>query len=327
MATPDPPPRGRLVLALAITYVVWGTTYAAIRIGVHDWPPLLFVGLRFTLAGTALLVVARLRGEKLLLPREAWTPVLVLAVLFIAVSNGLASWSEVSVSSDEAALLGATTALWITGLGALGPHGTRLDRWGVAALLLGLVGCVLLLAPKSGWHAVPFTGYLAITLSNLAWAVGVLYGRRPRAATVPLLGGAAWQMLVGGTMLLLFGGALGEGRTFAWSLPGFLTVLYLALAASTLTYTVYLWLVPRVSPLALGSINYINPLVAVVCGWSLLGERLDGLEAAGGAVVLFSVVLTAFSSRRHTDREPSPVPAPLPLTGEPVPSGAENSLS
>jgi len=322
MATPDPappPPRLRLVLAFAIVYIIWGTTYAAIRIGVLDWPPFLFVGLRFVLAGAVLLVLARLRGERLLLPRDAWVPVLVLAVLLIAVSNGLASWSEVSVPSDETALLGATTALWITGLGTLGPQGVRLDRRGTTALLLGLVGTVLLLFPEDGWRTAPLAGYLAITLSNLTWAVGVLYGRRPRTAALPLLTGAGWQMVFGGVLLLALGLALGEARAWSWSLPGFLTMLYLAILASTLTYTVYLWLVPRVSPLALGSVNYINPLVAVVCGWALLGERLDGLEAAGGGVVLLSVVLTALPKRKRRRADPSAVPSPLPLTGEPVP--------
>ncbi len=318
MAIPDPtpPPRGRLVLAFAIVYIIWGTTYAAIRVGVLDWPPFLFVGLRFSLAGIVLLTLARLRGEKLFLPRAAWIPVLVLAVLLIAVSNGLATWSEVSVPSDETALLGATTALWITGLGTLGAQGSRLDRRGLTALLLGFAGAILLLYPQGGWHAAPLAGYLAIMLSNFTWAVGVLYGRRPRATPPPLLTGAGWQMLVGGALLLVLGFALGEGRGWAWSLPGFLTMLYLALAASTLTYTVYLWLVPRVSPLALGSVNYINPLVAVVCGWGLLGERLDALQVGGGAVVLLSVLLTLWPTpRRPSGGEP---PAPAPLTGEPV---------
>ncbi len=320
MATPDhpSPSRGRLVLAFAVAYLIWGTTYAAIRIGVLAWPPFLFVGLRFTLAGVVLLGFARLRGEKLLLPRASWPPILILAVLLIAVSNGLASWSEVSVPSDETALLGATTALWITGLGALGPHGTRLKRRGIVALFLGLIGSVLLLAPRNGWHAVPLAGYVAIMLSNLAWATGVLYGRRPRAAALPLLTGAGWQMLTGGALLLVAGWSLGETQTFSWSLPGFLTMLYLALAASTLTYTAYLWLVPRVSPLALGSVNYINPLVAVVCGWWLLGERLDGLEIVGGAVVLLSVVLAIPNQRKSRPGPQPPTPGPSPLTGEAV---------
>lgn len=298
--SPTSTPRGRLFLAFAITYLVWGTTYAAIRIGVQAWPPLLFVGSRFTFAGLVLLIVAGIRGERVIPRPPMWIPILVLAILLIAVSNGLASWGEVTVPSDQTALLGATTALWIAGLGAMGPSGTPLDRRGLRALIIGLVGTVLLLYPVGGWSTAPLSGDIAITLSNVSWAVGVIYGRRPRVASIPLFTGAAWQLLLGGTILLVLGFSVGEGRVWAWSLPGFLTMAYLALFASSLTYTVYLWLVPRVTPLSLGSINYVNPLIAVVCGWVLLDERLDAIQVAGAATILISVVLIVWPGSHRT---------------------------
>lgn len=287
--TTDVPRRWKIVLAFAVVYVVWGSTYLAIRVGVRDLPPALFAGMRFLLAGTLLTAYARATGQAWARGLNEWRTIAIVGVMLLVGANGLVVWGEQWVPSNQAALIVATTALWIAGFGTLGRQGQPLARGAIVGLAAGLAGVVVLLHPGSsgldeGW------GQLAILGASLSWAGGSIYAKRQRPKTPPLMS-AGLQSLVGGSVLCVIGLVLGEAQAVVWSPASLWALLYLVIFGSCLAYAAYVWLLHTVTPAALGTYAYVNPAVAVVLGWWLLDERLDAYEIAGMAIILFGVIL------------------------------------
>ncbi len=273
----------RVAAAFAVVYLVWGSTYLAIRIGVAELPPLLFAGSRFLAAGVLLALYALAAGQRP--PRSAreWHLIVIVGLLLLAAANGLVVWGEQWVPSNQAALIAATTALWLAGLGTLGRHGHQLTRATLTGLLIGLAGVALLLLPR-----------------GFCWAAGSIYAKHRRPAT-PALMSAALQSLVAGAALVAGGFAAGEAGRWSWQATEALTALaYLIVFGSCLAYAAYLWLLHTVRPALLGTYAYVNPLVAVVLGGWLLEETLGSLQLLGMLVILLGVVLVSRASQRET---------------------------
>lgn len=289
--------RLKVAAAFAIVYLVWGSTYLAIRVGVAELPPALFAGARFLAAGLLLLAYARLTGQAWPAGGREWRTLAVVAVLLLVTANGLVVWGEQWVASNQAALIVATTALWIAGLGALGPSGEPLAGRAVAGLAIGLAGVAVLLDPPTAFGRDLFLGQLAILGASVSWASGSIYARRARPKTPPLMA-AAWQSLIAGAVLTALGLALGEAPRWEWTSTGAAALLYLIVFGSCLAYAAYVWLLHEVTPAALGTYAYVNPAVAVVLGWWLLDERLDGRQLLGMAVILAGVVLVSTARPR-----------------------------
>jgi drug/metabolite transporter (DMT)-like permease len=290
--------RLRVALAFATVYFVWGSTYLAIRVGVASLPPALFAGTRFLAAGLLLTVYARLSNQDI--PRTAgeWRTVLVAAVLLLVGANGLVVWGEQWVPSNQAALLAASVALWLAGLGVLGQNGDALSAQRLLGLVLGFAGVAVLVWPADGFSFDHFGGQLAILAAGLSWAAGSIYVKRARPSTPPLMS-AAMQSLVAGVLLGLIGVANGEPARWTWSREAFLALAWLVVFGSCLAYAAYVWLLHEVSPAALGTYAYVNPAVAVVLGAWLLDETLSGAQFAGMAVILLGVVLVSLPPRRR----------------------------
>jgi drug/metabolite transporter (DMT)-like permease len=288
--------RARIVAAYATIYLVWGSTFLAIRLGVRSLPPMLFAGGRFMLAGTLLAVVAAALRERF--PRSAreWRYLLLFSLLMITFSNGLSTIALQYLPSNEGALLAAGSALWIAALGALGPRGHKLTLRGVIGLVLGLVGVALLVWPREaspsghlGWQAL-------MLVSSFSWAAGTILYRNAALPIGPVAFNAI-LMLFGGLWLLLGGIATGELPRWHWEAGGLVAMAYLAVFGSALAYTAYTWLldyspVDRVSTFA-----YVNPAVATVLGWLVLGEALVPAQLAGMAIVLLAVALVTLPGR------------------------------
>lgn len=291
----------RIALAFAVVYVVWGSTYLAIRVGVHELPPALFAGLRFDAAGLLMLLYAWSRGARL--PRAAsdWGGIVLTSLLMLVAGNGLVTWSEVWIESNQAALIVATSALWMAGMGALGWRGERLDRLTLAGLLLGFGGVAVLVGSAMQLRAAPWSAYAALMLAPIGWAAGSIWSRRNPLGCPPLMT-AALQMCVAGVVLTAIGLVLGEADRWHWPLRGTLALAYLVLFGSCLAYGAYFWLVHQVSPALLGTYAYVNPAVAVLLGWLLLDERLDRAQIAGTAIILAGVVLVSWAARRRGAR-------------------------
>jgi len=303
LAVRRPASRARIVLAFAAVYVLWGSTYLAIRFGVETLPPFLMAGVRHLTAGLVLFLWLRLRGT----PRpEArhWRAAAVVGGLLLLGGNGLVTWAERRVPSGLAALIVASVPIWMTVLDGLErrerPHGVVL-----AGLAMGLAGIVLLVAPgrfAGGGHIDP-VGAAALLAAALFWAVGSLYSRRASLPSSTLLA-TAMEMIAGGLILLFVSALAREWRGFAIaavSARSLLALGYLIVAGSLLGFTAYIYLLGATTPARVSTYAYVNPVVAVFLGWLLAGETVTPRTGLATAVIVAAVALII----RHGARRPA----------------------
>ncbi|MDH5835298.1 drug/metabolite exporter YedA [Luteimonas kalidii] len=292
-----------IALALASVYLVWGSTYLAIRFALEGgWPPLLMGGVRFLACGVALYAVLRWRG--MAAPtRIQWRNAAFVGVLLLGVGNGLVCVAEQTVSSGLAAVAVASMPLWMAVFAMLrGEHPGRMEWLGLG---VGFVGVAWLNAGSS--LAASPAGLVALLVAAIAWAYGSVWSRgRGRDLPSPFMSAAA-QMLCGGAAMLVVGLVIGE-RFADWPTPqGMLSVGYLATVGSLIGFSAYIWLLQHVRPALAGSYAYVNPVIAVLLGAWLAGERFGAHELGAMAVVLAGVV--AISLARARKAAPAPLPA------------------
>jgi drug/metabolite transporter (DMT)-like permease len=287
----------QVAIAFAIVYLVWGSTYLAIRVGVQDLPPWLFAGIRFLAAGALMLAYARLRNAPFPAARRDWLSITVTALLMLVAGNGLVTWSEQWVESNQAALLVATSALWLAWIGTWGAHGERLNRLTLLGLGLGFGGVAVLVQSGLALRAAPAAAYAALSLAPLTWAAGSVWSRRAPVSCPPVMT-AALQMLIAGVVMTAAGLVLGETARWTPTPESLVALAYLVVFGSCLAYGAYLWLVHEVPPARLGTYAYVNPAVAVVLGWWLLDEHLNASQVLGTAIILAGVLLVTWASRK-----------------------------
>ena len=285
-ALPRPASASAWAVALALTavYLVWGSTYLAIRFALEGgWPPLLMAGMRFVAAGSILYAVLRLRGTPAPTPAQ-WRNSAFAGVLLLGIGNGLVCVAEQTVSSGLAAVAVSSVPLWMALFAAL--RGERPRRLEAVGLALGFAGVVWLNAGSS-LRGTP-AGLVALLVASIAWAYGSIWSRG-RDLPTPFMGAAA-QMLCGGVAMLVAGVVLGE-RFDGWpDARGLLSVGYLATFGSLLAFSAYIWLLHHVRPALASSNAYVNPVIAVVLGAWLAGERFGAGEVGAMSVVLLGVV-------------------------------------
>ena len=286
--------------AWAAVCFFWGTTYLAIRVGLEGFPPMLLAGLRFTLAGAVLFwVMWRQQGARLPTGRE-WLDLAVVGLALLVIGNGAVVWAEQWISSGTAALLVATSPFWVAGLERALPGGERVGGRAWAGMLLGFGGLALLVGPEFlgvslGWQYV--LGVLAIQLGCAAWSAGSIYGKHRPEGVKPLMS-AALQMLLAGVVLTLAGTAAGEWAAFRPTPRSAGAVLYLVVFGSVVAYGSYTYAVQKLPLSLVTTYSYINPVIAVLLGWLLLGEPLGWRVGAATAVILLGVALVNVSPRR-----------------------------
>lgn len=293
-------------LALLTVYVVWGSTYMAIRIVVHDLPPFAAASVRFLAAGLVMAVVARVADR-----RHGWPSTRQVAdyslvgVLLLAVGNALVMWSEKRIPSGIAALIVATTPLWLTLLDGMRPGG---QPWTVrvwVGTLVGLAGVALVARPEGHVASGHWPGILALQVASLSWTVGSLYSQSVRQR-VPLFTASAIEMLAGGIFLLLESRLVGEDLALFWAAPprAWLGLLYLAVFGSLVGFTAFAFCLNELPASTVGTYAYVNPVVAVALGSLFLGEPLSAGILAGGTLILAAVLLST------TARRPAPAAPP-----------------
>ncbi|TWT19041.1 drug/metabolite exporter YedA [Luteimonas marina] len=273
-----------IALALAAVYLIWGSTYLAIRFALEGgWPPLLMGGVRFLLAGALMYAALRLRAVAAP-TRAQWRNTAFMGLLLLAVGNGLVCIAEQTVSSGLAAVAVASVPLWMALFAALrGEHPRRIEWIGLG---IGFAGVAWLNAGSS-LTATP-GGLVALLVASVAWAYGSIWSRG-RDLPAPFMTAAA-QMLCGGVVMLAAGLALGE-RFDGWpTLRGLLSFGYLATFGSIIGFSAYVWLLQHVRPALAGSYAYVNPVIAVVLGAWLAGERFGAHDIGAMGVVLLGVV-------------------------------------
>ena len=301
------PSRLKLLLAFAAIYIIWGSTYLAIRYAIETIPPLLMAGTRFILAGTMLYIWARHRGGGVSQPeRINWLAALVIGGLLLLGGKGAVVLAERGVPSGLAALLIATEPLIIVLLDWARPGGRKPSGRIALGLMLGLVGMGVLIGPVGiiGSSEVSFVGAALLITATFSWAAGSLYAARVKVATSPLMA-AALQMLAGGVLLLLAGFVTGEASRIDFSLISLRSIsafLYLIFFGSLIGFTSYSWLL-RVTPPSLASTYaYVNPVVAVLLGWAIAGEPLTRRTLLAATVIIAAVVIIT-SYKGHGDSE------------------------
>jgi drug/metabolite transporter (DMT)-like permease len=308
-------PMAHVALALVTVYVLWGSTYLAMRLAIDTIPPFLMAGSRHFTAGALLYAFARLRGAPRA-RREHWRSAAIIGGLLLLLGNGGVVWAEQRVSSGMAALLICSEPMWIVLFAWLRRDGSRPRPQVVVGLLVGLAGLTLLVRPGHGaGAAVDLLGVGAVLISSISWAAGSLYVQRATLPSSPLLA-TSMQMLCGGGLLFVAGALTGEPSRFALSqvsAGSALAVLYLIVFGSLIGYTAYTWLLRSASPVLVSTYAYVNPVVAVFLGWALVHEPVTGGMLLGAAVILFGVALITTASgaatRRVKDAKPRPLPA------------------
>ncbi|MGH9476551.1 MAG: EamA family transporter [Terriglobales bacterium] len=286
-------PRRQLLTASVAIYLVWGSAYLAMRVGLRTFPPLILAGTRLLLAGLLMGAWALARGARI--RREEWLAVIAAGTLLFLGGHGFLYWGQVRVTSGMAAVLFATIPLWIVLIEGFSPHGIRLGWRAVTGLVLGSLGVLLLVGPATllGAGRVNLAGAGAIVVGSLCWAVGSIYCARARLPRSAALAGSL-EMLVGGVLLLAAAPLLGETRGFHWvqvSRASWFAIGYLVLFSSMIGFSCYLWLLQKASPARVSTYAYVTPLVAVGLGWALLGEAITVRTLAAIALLLGAVVL------------------------------------
>jgi len=274
-----------LISALFALYIIWGSTYFVISIGVESWPPLLMAGVRFTAAGVLLMAYLLLSGHKLPPLRPLLNAALI-GVLLLAVGNGFVTIAEHQhVPSGIAAVMVATVPLFTLCFSRFFGIATRKLEW--VGIAIGLAGIVLL---NSGGNLSgnPW-GAILILIGSVSWAFGSVYGSRIELP-VGMMAGAI-EMLAAGIVLLTASLITGEKLTAMPTWSGFLAVGYLAIFGSVIAINAYMYLIRNVTPAIATSYAYVNPVVAVLLGTSFGGESLSSIEWLALAVIVFAVIL------------------------------------
>ncbi len=284
--------RAAVVFSFLSIYLIWGSTYLAIRFAVETIPPLYTAGLRHLMAGTILL--AWCLAKRL---RPTWAQIrasIIIGFFFFLIGHGTLHWAEQRVPSGLASLLIASEPIWVFLLAALAARQWRLNATLFAGILLGFGGVGLLMG-RSALNSGPgvFIGSLAVLLGALSWSAGIIYSRRSHLSGHPLLL-SALSLLAGSVQLLLVGTAVGEYRGFSFAsvtLRSWLALGYLILFGSVVAFTAYNWLLEHYSPTLVATHTYVNPIVAVLLGWLFAGEAVTLNVLLSTAMVIGAVML------------------------------------
>ena len=295
------PATWKVLLAFAIIYFVWGSTFLAIRVGVREVPPFLLAGIRFLTAGVILYAWMRAKGTPSPDWRE-WGGAALLAILIFVCDYGLLFWAEKRVPSGIAAVMLATIPVFMALSEIVILRTQRLTARLAIALLVGIGGVAVLVSRSASFGDAPIdtAGACALLVAAISWSVAASLSRRVPLPSAKAMSSGA-QMFAGGVLLMGTAFALREFRGFglqAVSAKAWLALAYLVVAGSILGFTAYVWLIHHESPTKVGTYAYVNPVVAVLVGYFLGGESLGPRTIMGTALVLVSVVVITTAPKK-----------------------------
>jgi drug/metabolite transporter (DMT)-like permease len=285
--------------ALGVVYVVWGSTYLAIRVAVETVPPFLGAGLRFVVAGALLAAIVGMRKGASALRvsgRQMGACALVGGLLLLG-GNGLVMYGERSVTSGLAALLVASVPLWVVLLRTATGDRPRLATFGGVAV--GLVGLIVLTFSQSGGHTNTIGGILMVFAASISWTIGSFLSPKLPLPANPFVA-STYEMLFGGALLLASAALLGEFRGFSFgdvSRSSWIALAYLVVAGSVLAFSAYVWLLGNAPISLVATYAYVNPGVAVLLGWLILSEAITMSMLAGALLVIVAVAVVVRTER------------------------------
>jgi drug/metabolite transporter (DMT)-like permease len=297
----------KLALAFVAIYVIWGSTYLAIRYAVETIPPLVAAGIRHSIAGGMMLAWAWLRGFRP--TRQQWVAGIVLGFFFFLIGHGSLHWAEQYVASGLAALLIATEPMFIFVLGWLMGQ-QKISLTSALGLGLGVLGVAVLTGVELSMRGSSLLGLLAVLLGSLSWAFGVVISPRLKLPS-DALGRTALPTICGAAMLLIAAGVTGEFQHTHWasiSLRSVFGLGYLITFGSVVAFTSYIWLLQRCPPALVATHTYANPVVAVLLGWWLAHEPLSLRVVLASVAILGAIVLIRKGERNAQAKSPLPMP-------------------
>ena len=305
--------RSLVLLSFAAVYILWGSTYFAIRIGVESFPPFLMAGLRHLVVGLIFYPIIRFSTrEKPTLAQ--WRTAFLVGCLLLALGNGTVSWAEKTVPSGIAALLVATVSLWMVLVDWLRPGGVRPVPRVIAGFLLGFAGMALLVGPKhlGNSERIDPIGALALIGASLAWASGSIFSRHHTLPRSPLLS-MSMQALCGGTALCVF--ALLTGETHGFHLAdvttrSWLGLAYLIVFGSALGFSAYVYILKHSTAAHVATYAFVNPVVALFLGWFFAAEPLSMRILLASAIILTAVILVITAPHKTVHEAQEAIPAP-----------------
>lgn len=269
--------------------IIWGTTYLAIKIGVEDFPPVLFAGFRWLIAGPILIIIMRIRGYKFP-EKEDLIHLGTVGILLLGFGNVLVVVAEQYISSGLTSLIITTTPFWMVLFERFMYKKGKVNKFVIIGLLLGLAGVILIFSHDidTVFKGSFFIGAAALLVAVIGWANGTLYSKYKKVSVDPLMG-AAFQMLIAGVILTLLGFSIGEYSFIKTTDAGLYSLLYLIVFGSLIGYTSYIYAVAHLPISLVSTYAYINPVIAVFLGWLVLSEPLNIQLILGGIVILFGV--------------------------------------
>ena len=289
----QPAPLWLLVAAFAAVYLIWGSTYLAIRYAVESIPPFLVAGGRNIVAGLLLFVFARANGAAAP-TRLHWRDATIAGGLMLMIGNGLVTWAEQLIPSSVTALLIGLTPVWMVLFDWLRPKGTRPGLLVGLGLVVGFTGVALLARGNQNGSGSPYGwGVVALIAASIGWSLGSIFNRRANKPASPFLS-VSLQMITGGVLLLGLSAAGGELKKFSLAQVSLLSLgawFYLMAAGSIIGYTAYVWLLHATTPARVAIYAYVNPLVAVLLGCTIGREPFSHEVMVSGALIVAAVVL------------------------------------
>jgi drug/metabolite transporter (DMT)-like permease len=310
-----PQNRSRIIVAFALLYVLWGSTYLAMRVIVRDMPPYVAGAVRYLVAGPIMLAACALLGRKISLTRRDLGQLLVISILLLSIGNIGVLWGEVYVSSGLASLIVALVPIWVVMIEAWIFRAGRMTAKGLFGLAIGIVGLLVLLWPRisSGTHLgrLELLGSGILAGASFFWALGSVFSHRFNL-TVDVFASAAWQMTLGGLVNGAVALVTGQFQKTQWTFSALGSIGYLVIFGSWLGYSAYIYLLEHVPTPKVATYAYVNPIVAVFLGWIILREHVDIFMLLGTAIIIASVALVNTSQLKHA-------PVDMPVSDETCP--------
>lgn len=307
--TNKPPSPWLVILAFAIVYIVWGSTYLFIRIGIEDLPPFTMAALRFITAGFLLMLWCLIRKERLFVWKDV-KPSVLSGLLMLVIGNGGVVWAEQHVTSSLAAILVSAGPIWFVILDKKQWKENFTSKETIVGLLIGFAGVILLFSENAAkafsgmGKRVELTATAVLILASVGWAAGSLFSKYRSTGSSSMVN-TTWQMLGAGVILMLIGIINGEVTDFdprEVSGRSWFALFYLITLGSLLAYSAYVWLL-RVRPAAqVSTHSYVNPVVAVLVGVIFANEKMSGVQLLGLAIILLSVLLVNMAKYRKQNK-------------------------
>lgn len=296
-ASKNAPPLWQIIFAFAVLYIVWGSTYIAIKFAIHTIPPFMMGGVRFIIAGGLVFVVASLLKHK---PPELlhWRSAAIVGFLLLALGNGGVLIATHHIPSGVVSLMVAMTPVYMS---LFADFGKKLPgRSTIIGLILGTIGVACLIGPDGFKGSVSWIGLVAVSVASLSWSAGSIYSRNAALAPSTLMSIAS-QMLCGGLAMAVISVCIGEHEQFDPTLisaKSIWSTVYLILFGSLAGYSAYFWLLKNVSPSKVATYAYVNPIVAVFLGWVLAGEAVTPNIFIAGSIIIAAVWFITKSGKK-----------------------------